>query len=70
LKGHRFIGFLPSCLPQAAAVPVVAGDYTRDIRAGLRQKTLHAAAMKRSRFCIHPAALGRWVRLRERNDGG
>jgi hypothetical protein len=34
---------------QAAAQPeaIEAGDYTRDIRAVLRQKLLHAAAMIR-----------------------
>jgi hypothetical protein len=66
-------------VPPAAAEPepVVAGDYTRDIRAVLRQKTLHAAAMKRSRFRFHTATppawmrgLQFWLRPRPREDVG
>ncbi len=41
-----------------AAAPlhaVAAGDYTRDIRSTLRQKTLPTALMQSSRHLFHPA---------------
>jgi hypothetical protein len=41
----------------AEAEPVEAGDYTRDIRAVLRQKQLHAAAMMTRRFGFHSTTL-------------
>ena len=56
---------------QAAAQPqpVAAFNYARDIRAGLRQKTLHAAAMMRSCFRFHPStaeSTRRWLTQRSR----
>ena len=46
--------------PQSQSI--VAGNYTRDIRAVLGQKPLHAAAMRRSRFIFHTTGLSPWRR--------
>ena len=42
---------------RAEPQPIKAGDYPRDIRAVLRQKLLHAAAMMTPRFPFHTARL-------------
>jgi hypothetical protein len=51
-------GLIEIAQAAAQAESVEAGDYTRDIRAVLRQKQLHAAAMmSRPRFPFHLAKL-------------